>query len=681
MSNFFSHPLENLHSFTLFFLLIFTIEGQLIRAEESPSLEELIRSTLSRQPITEEDFLLAVDYFSQLEFQNPYYAQIGGYLLTIDQNFHHHDSATLLHGSLANYFIYEKDSAFLALKHVDLQIELEKNESPDLQWSAYNLRGNIYSEIRDHASALTNYYKSADLATQSETPALRAYPLGNITDIYLEQDDLSAASKSLRKSMESSLQLDEPEKSYNLSYDFMTYATLLQRLNRPDSIEHYITLSLEHAKLSESPNELFEKYSEASELLLKINKVQLAAKYFEEGKSIHNWDGMSSSALFSYQLIEAKIAIQKKNYPLARRKLAQLSTGESKRKEMELATAWLEFYTAIGNYKRALEQTNLLREIERENHATDRLSAITNLKYHHEYEEQKAISAAESKQLNSQVKARNYLLTGVGTVLGLLTILLYMTYRNFRSKKSAEKNLKEINAELQKYIDTNLQLENFAYLASHDLKSPLQNVENFTNLLSASSSTNFTEDQLLFLKYIKQGTARMREFIEDLLTYSLASNKEIMTESVDLRKLLRNVVYDSDSIIEETGAQIKIAEIPSQVKADPILLRQIFQNLLTNALKFTKPGQIPKVEIGYAKDQQMHIFSVKDNGIGIPQEAQAQIFGIFKRLHLQEEFDGTGIGLSTCKKAAEKHGGKIWVDSVKDIGSTFFFSIPKVALS
>ncbi len=242
--------------------------------------------------------------------------------------------------------------------------------------------------------------------------------------------------------------------------------------------------------------------------------------------------------------------------------------------------------------------------------------------------------------------------------------------------KEKERILADKTKELEKYIQTNLQLENFAHLASHDLKAPLTNVLTFSKLLLDQSQEKLNAKEVKSLEFIYQGSVRMQQFIEDLLTYSLAKNRKIKYVDIVPEVLIRNILNDNIAYLRKNQAKVNIGSMPKSISGDSTLLRQIFQNLIMNAVKFVPEDVSPEVTINCITEGKQHLFSVADNGIGIREEDQSIIFGIFKRLHLKSEFPGTGIGLSTCKSAVEKHGGKIWLESVVNNGTTFYFTLP-----
>ena len=241
----------------------------------------------------------------------------------------------------------------------------------------------------------------------------------------------------------------------------------------------------------------------------------------------------------------------------------------------------------------------------------------------------------------------------------------------------AQQALLEKNKELEKYIESNLQLENFAHIASHDLKAPLNNVLNFSRLLEDQAYSKLNSEEQTFLDFITSSVSSMQRTIEALLNFSLTSNRELNFVEVNPKKLINELLKDINSTIQETQSTILVNKLPEQIRVDKVMFGQLMQNLITNGIKFVKKDSKPVLIIEGVERENDFVFSVKDNGIGISETFKDSIFLLFKRLHTQEKFKGTGIGLATCKKIVELHRGKIWVESVQNEGSTFFFSISK----
>lgn len=238
---------------------------------------------------------------------------------------------------------------------------------------------------------------------------------------------------------------------------------------------------------------------------------------------------------------------------------------------------------------------------------------------------------------------------------------------------------KQQEAEIRKYVDQlkskNKELEQFSYITSHDLQEPLRTVLSFIDIIQEDYKDKLDDNLKIYLNFISEASARMSNLIKSLLDYSRIGYKGVLG-AVDCNVLLNSVTADLNYKIEQSQAQIYYQDLPV-IQGYSLELRLLFQNLITNGIKFQKKTEVPKITISY-EDQRTHWqFNVADNGIGIKEEFQNKIFVIFQRLHNREEYEGTGIGLSHCQKIIELHGGKIWVHSEDNIGSTFHFTIPK----
>ncbi|MEM9445529.1 MAG: PAS domain S-box protein [Verrucomicrobiota bacterium] len=232
--------------------------------------------------------------------------------------------------------------------------------------------------------------------------------------------------------------------------------------------------------------------------------------------------------------------------------------------------------------------------------------------------------------------------------------------------------LKEIQVKL---LESNKELEQFAYIASHDLQEPLRSIKNFSELLAVEYGDKLEGEAVTYLEFLTRASNRMSHLIQALLDYSRLG-KNLRLEEIDCNMLVDEVSEDMSATIESQKAMIQIYDLP-KVTGDRSMLRLLFQNLLSNAIKFRQNDHGVIVSISSTSDQTHWIFSVKDNGIGISSESQEKIFQIFKRLHSQSKYEGSGIGLAHCRKITEFHGGRIWVDSELGRGSNFRFSIAR----
>jgi two-component system sensor kinase FixL len=257
------------------------------------------------------------------------------------------------------------------------------------------------------------------------------------------------------------------------------------------------------------------------------------------------------------------------------------------------------------------------------------------------------------------------------TVLGERRVFTGIV-RDVTERKRAEEALSRQAEDLAR---SNVELERFAYVASHDLQEPMRTVRSFGQLLQRRCGAQLTGDAVEYLRFITDGVGRMQTLINDLLAYSRVSSQGGVFGPADCNQILRMVLDNLRASIDSHGAGVTIDPLPT-VLGDATQLGQVFQNLIVNAIKF-HAERPPRIRVSAAESPAEWVFSVADNGIGIAREYFDRIFIIFQRLHTIEEYGGTGIGLSICKKIVERHGGRIWVESAMGEGSTFYFTIPK----
>jgi PAS domain S-box-containing protein len=248
----------------------------------------------------------------------------------------------------------------------------------------------------------------------------------------------------------------------------------------------------------------------------------------------------------------------------------------------------------------------------------------------------------------------------------------FVFIRDISSRKEKEVQIQQQNEILKRQ---NTELEQFNYIASHDLQEPLLTIIGYSDLLLEEFSNDLNEEGKLFLDFIHNSANRMRFLISGLLEYNRI-NKNSDTQWLDLNNTLSDVIDDLSVNIKESNALVHYDSLPV-IECYPIFIRLLFQNLISNALKFRKENTAAEVHIEAKEHKDSWQFSIKDNGIGIEEKYFNQIFQIFRRLHTSEEYSGFGIGLAHCKKIVDIHNGKIWIESKVNEGTTFFFTISK----
>jgi PAS domain S-box-containing protein len=254
-----------------------------------------------------------------------------------------------------------------------------------------------------------------------------------------------------------------------------------------------------------------------------------------------------------------------------------------------------------------------------------------------------------------------------------------VVFRNFTERKRTEQEIRELNEHLstrsKELAAANTELESFCYSVSHDLRAPLRHIDGFVRLLVKRESGKLDETSERYLKTISDSTIRMGRLIDELLTLSRTSRRELQTQPVDVNRLLSDVEQEIAPLMSGRQIELKKRSLP-RIEADPGLLRIVLVNLLSNSIKYTARRERARIEIGVMDGQEDEsVFFVRDNGVGFDMKYAHKLFGVFQRLHSEEEFEGVGIGLATVQRIIHRHGGRVWAESELDQGATFYFTL------
>lgn len=268
------------------------------------------------------------------------------------------------------------------------------------------------------------------------------------------------------------------------------------------------------------------------------------------------------------------------------------------------------------------------------------------------------------------------LITGLVSIATVFALIHYFNAAlGLRTSREYDRELTHRLLAMQELARSNEELQQFAYVASHDLQSPLRTISNYLSLLETRHGDQLDGDAHKLIGVSSAAAERMRLLISDLLNFSQVGNDPVYV-AVDLNQLIREIIEEYQADIEATNAHIRVGPLPT-LMAHRTDLRQLFQNLISNSLKYRRPNVAPDISIqAIDKDEQIQ-FEICDNGIGIESEHYGRVFQLFQRLHGRTEYAGTGIGLATVKKIIDIYGGQIWLDSTVGAGTRFYFTIPK----
>ena len=264
------------------------------------------------------------------------------------------------------------------------------------------------------------------------------------------------------------------------------------------------------------------------------------------------------------------------------------------------------------------------------------------------------------------------------SLLLLLLIILMVALLTERVEKvrSLNKLNEELKREAIKLEDANNELESFAYSVSHDLRVPLRAIDGFSRIVIEDYENELDEEGVRLLNIIRENTKKMGQLIDDILLLSRAGRQEMNFGQLDVGTLAKNVYNEFGQETESRNIDFVVEDLPN-VEADRALMTQVLTNLIGNAIKFTKQTVNPRIEVGFTEDESNYIYHVKDNGAGFNMKYYDKLFGLFQRLHSQEEFEGTGVGLSIVQRIISRHNGRVWGEGEVGKGATIYFSLPK----
>lgn len=540
-----------------------------------------------------------------------------------------------------------------ALKNYFDALQIRQHQGKERRYATlYNNIGVVYKAMNEQDKALEYYEKAYALNVKHKKRSKTFSNLLNIGAIYKDNKEYDKALESYNKAIQVA---KEDNKLVDLGKAYNNLGSLFGAQDLTEKAIKNYEISLKYKRKIGDKKGIATTSRNLANRYLKLNQLAKALLFAKEAYGIDTTYNLKSNILSDYETL-AKV------------------------------------YSAMGNYKRAFEFRGLYIELNEELFDDKKVEQLLSLENDFEKEKQsRLLLDAENRILqqqkdlaDSKVNRSYFMLLFFGLLL--LGAAFYLYFQRFQQQKKDAEIIQTTNLKLEKsnteLLTANQQLENynteleqFTHIASHDLREPSRLTANFVSLLKRRYSEELPKGAMEYIDYIDANARRMYILVSDLLEYLTSSKKTGDLEVLETEAIVREVLSTLSNKIEARKAHIEIKSLPN-IKMNKFQLKQLFQNLIGNGIKYQAKGVLPQIVVDCKSDENQHVFSVKDNGIGIEKEFADKIFEIFKRLHGKGQYEGTGIGLAICKRIIEQYNGEIWVESEKGKGSTFYFSIP-----
>jgi signal transduction histidine kinase/tetratricopeptide (TPR) repeat protein len=539
--------------------------------------------------------------------------------------------------------------------------------------------GNVYIEQFRYAQGIQFYYNALRIYEELKLHRYIGMANNNIGNIYKDNQSYQEAYEHYERANQS-YQIDKDSLQI-INVNLNIGSTYLSEENYDQAIQ-ILYQALEDAKSTGFNHPIPVIYNNIAACHISLGNFALA----EQNNKLATAAALMNknrAEIMNANLLAAEMYLRKKEYKKSIQ-FAQIAYAAAiKNKHLAVLSDASKIlyadYKAINQFETSLEFLELNKKYRDSLFNESRMKIPLSKDFEYQLEKQKRAQIIEKEKDKLGYEAelafqRLILIFFIISflILGLAAIVIY---KNFKAKRMAEGELEKKNAILEKYIESNIQLEQFAHIASHDLKSPLRTVGSFSSLLKRRAKDKLNENELEYIDMISNAAKLMWNLVDDLMAYSQVNSLQMNLSDNDANHLVEEVLANLDFSIKEKNAQINIGNLPTKIMIDETKVRQVFQNLITNSLKFMPTGKTPEININCISENEFWKFSIQDNGIGIADEYREKIFKPYKQLHPKDKYEGTGMGLAICKKIVEKHGGDIFFESKMGKGTTFYFTI------
>jgi len=578
------------------------------------------------------------------------------------------------------------------IKYLNRALSLFEDEKTDdkFKGSIRMALGRAYDFTGDYFTSLNHFQKSIELFRSVGYLKGIANSYVNVGIIHYRMKDNAQALEYYRKAETEYLAMKD---SIGLVYIYNNIGHLDYELKNYTAAEENYLKGIELSEKIDFENLLSFLHNNLGTLYFDIGEMDKAESTFLKGEEIsrkvNDREGLVSSlmALAAINYKEKDIDKYLKDILWSYDEAKQQGNKSLIRETSELLS---EMYDFKGDKSMAYRYLNEAYEMQDSLNSNSLVEETNGLEIQFRLKEQKRQEQLEIERRDQKIRNSSLLIL---SLCGLFAGFLVFKNRQNRAKDElnnqlikkndqlikAEENLAIRNQELEQYIKSNIQLEQFAHFASHDLKSPLRTIASFTGLVKKNIKEGSYEDTDFYLDSIETASQRMNTLVIDLINHAKVNSQLLTIEKFNFTDLVKEVEQNLDFALNDNQIELKIYDSDIEMEADRSKIKQVLENLISNALKFNNGSVAPLIEVKVKDRASDYFVSVSDNGIGIETQYQNKIFKAFNQLHTKRKYEGSGLGLTICKNIIEKHGGKIWVRSQKGEGTEMKFTIPKNA--
>lgn len=545
--------------------------------------------------------------------------------------------------------------------------------------------GLIHERKGNYNIAMEYYHRALAMVDENKNKGTASILLNNIGLIHSHEGDHKKALQYLERSLAIERELDN---KLGISMALTNVGEQYYKLGQGAKALRYYSEALTLSEAVEDKIGISMLLNNIGEVHLKDGRFELSMDYFPKALAIAEEIGDKESVarvLNNLGKVKLKMDDPSESISYCMKGLMIAQKMGAKEVVKDIYQTLSENHTKIGNYKKALEYFQFYKAATDSLYSEQKSKQIVELstQYETQKRETEVVLLKEQQSKNEAIiKQKTIIGWGGAMILVLVSLIAFILFKSNRQKHAygqqleeevakRTNELKQSNIEL---IKSNKELERFAYIASHDLKEPLRNIVSFTRLIERKIGDTASAEIKEFLSFVINNSRQMHILIEDVLEYSRIENIESDNDVVDLNEILKTVIEVLGSTINEKNVCIEQNILP-KVKANASQILLVIKNLVENGIKYNEKAN-PVIRIEAKTENGFHLISVIDNGIGIEEQYFENIFGMFKRLHHRGEYQGSGLGLSICKKIVQNLGGEIWVESKTGEGSRFVFSLP-----